>query len=151
MVAVVQFHVRRLGAMRQIALIVGQVLMAALTAVDLYQFLVADDGVGYFAARPRRLLFVGVIALVGGLFAFMLSRCSPLARRTLRLTALGGFAACITLCLALFAARLAPFASMVTEAGMWGWVIAALGSLLVVAVLVWLEFYRVWRQHEDVV
>jgi hypothetical protein len=137
--------------MRKIPLILGLMLVVALTVHDLYQFFVTDDGVGYFTAQPRRLLFVAGIALVGGLLAFAFSRFSPTARRTLRLTALGGFAACITLFLAVFATRLTSFASMVTESGMWGWVIAALVSLSVVAVLVWLEFYLVWRRHEDVV
>lgn len=137
--------------MRKIPLILGLMLVAALTVHDAYQFFVTDDGVGYFTSQPRRLLYVVGIAVVGGLLALAFSRFSPMTRRALRLTALGGFAACITAFLAIFATRLASFASMVTDSGMWGWVIAALISLSVVAVLVWLEFYLVWRRHEDVV
>ena len=134
--------------MRRIPLILGLMLLAGLTVHDTYQFFVTDDGVGYFTSQPHRLLYVAVIGVAGGVMALALSRLSPVARRRLRLLALGGFAACLTAFLAIFATRLASFASMVTESGMWGWVIAAFASLSVVAVLVWLEFYWVWSRHE---
>jgi hypothetical protein len=133
--------------MQKIPLIPGLMLVAALTVHDACQFLVTDDGVGYFTSQPRRLLYVAGIALIGGLLALAFSWLIPMTRRALRLTALGSFAACIMVFLTIFASRLASFASMVTESGMWGWVIAALASLSVVAVLVWLEFDLVWRRH----
>ena len=136
--------------MRKIPLILGLMLLAGLTVHDTYQFFVTDDGVGYFTSQPHRLLYVAVIGVVGGVMALAFSRLSPVARRALRLVALGGFGACVTAFLAIFAARLASFASMVTDSGMWGWVIAALASLSMVAVLVWLEFCFVWRRHETV-
>jgi hypothetical protein len=92
--------------MRRIPLILGLMLVAASTVHDCYQFLVTDDGVGYFASQPRRLLYVGGIALVGGLMALTFSRFSPIARRALRLTALGSYASCLTAFAAVFAARL---------------------------------------------
>ena len=136
--------------MRKISLILGLALLAVLTVWEAYDFLVTNDGVGYFTSNPRRLLYVVAIGVGGGLLALAFSRVSPVTRRALRLAALGGFAACVTAFLAVFATRLASFAPMVTESGMWGWVVAALASLSVVAVLVWLEFYLVWRRHETV-
>ena len=137
--------------MRKIPLILGLTLLAVLTVRDTYEFFGTDDGVGYFTSQPRRLLFVVFIGVTGGVLALALSRLSPVARRAFRLLALGEFATCVTGFLAIFAVRLASFASSITESGMWGWVVAALVSLSVVTILVWLEFYLVWRQHEPVV
>ena len=136
--------------MRKIPLILGLMLLVFLTIQDAYQFFVADDGVGYFTSQPSRLLYVAGIGVVGGIFALAFSRLSPVIRRTARLTTLGGFGACVTVFLAMFVARLVSFGSMITAAGRWGLVIGVLASLTVVAVLVWLEFYLVWRRHEDV-
>lgn len=136
--------------MQKIPLILGLMLLAALTVWEAYGFLVTNDGVGYFASHPRRLLYAVAIGVGGGFLTLAFSRVSPVTLRTLRLAALGGFAACVTLFLTIFATRLVSFAPMVTEAGMWGWVIAGLVSLLAVAALVWFEFYSVWRRHEDV-
>ena len=136
--------------MRKIPLILGLTLLAVLTVRDTYEFFVTDDGVGYFTSQPHRLFYVTIIGVVGGVLALAFSRLSPVARRAVRLLALGGFATCVTGLLAIFAARLASFSSMVTASGMWGWVVATLGSLSVVAVLLWFEFYLVWRRHETV-
>ena len=137
--------------MRKLSLILGLMLLVVLIAWEAYDFLTTNDGVGYFTSHPLRLLYVVGIGVVGGILALAFSRLSPVARRTLRLTALGGFGACVTAFLAIFTARLASFAAMVTESGAWGWVVAALVSLSVITVLVWLEFYLVWRRHENVV
>ena len=137
--------------MRKLPLMLGLMLLAVLTVWEAYDFLVTNDGVGYFTLHPRRLLYVVAIGVGGGLLAFGFSRLAPLPRRALKLAALGGFAACVTVFLIILAMRLASFAPMITESGMWGWVVTALASLTVVAVLVWLEFYSVWRQHEDAV
>ena len=136
--------------MRKIPLILGLTLLTILTVRDTYEFFMTDDGVGYFTSQPHRLLYVTIIGVVGGVLALAFSRLSPVARRTLRLVALGGFGMCITAFLAIFAARLASFTSMVTDSGLWGWVIAALVALSVATVLVWLEFYFAWRRHETV-
>ena len=137
--------------MRKLPFIFGIALLAVLIVWDTYDFFVTDDGVRYFTSQPRHLLSVAVLGVVGGVLALAFSRLSPVARRTLRLLALGGFATCVTGFLAIFGVRLASFASTVTESGMWVWVIAALASLSVIAVLIWLEFYLVWRRHENVV
>jgi hypothetical protein len=133
--------------MRKIALIFGLMLGAGLTGNEVYHFFVTDDGVGYFTSQPHRLLYVASLGVIGGLMALAFNRVSLVVRRTLRLVTLGGFGASATAFLAIFAANTASLASMVKASGMSGWVIAALASLSIVTVLVWLEFYFVWRQH----
>ena len=137
--------------MRKIPLIIGLTLLAALTASETYEFFITNDGIGYFTSQPHRLLYIVGIGVVGGALALAFSRLSPVTRRTLRLAVLGGFGVCVTVFLATFAARLTSFTSMVTGAGAWAWVITALISLSVIAVLIWLEFYFVWRRPVDAV
>jgi hypothetical protein len=137
--------------MRKIPLIFGLILLAILTVWETYNFFVTDDGIGYFTSQPRRLLYIAGIGVVGGVLTLTLSRLSPGARRTLRLAVLGSFGVCVTALLTTFAIRLASFASMVTDVAAWGWVITALISLSVLAVLTWLEFYLVWRRPDDAV
>lgn len=134
--------------MRKIPVIFGLILLAVLAVWEVYEFLVTNDGVGYFTSHPRRLIYVVATAVVGGVLVLAFSRLSPIARRCFRLAALGGFGACLTVFLGVCTARLVLFAAMVTDSGMWGWVIAALVSLSVVMILVWTEFYFVWRRHE---
>jgi FtsH-binding integral membrane protein len=137
--------------MRHLPLLLGLVVIVALTVHDLYQFFVTDAGVGYFSSEPRRLLYVVLLGVAGGIVASMISRFSPGSQRKLKLAVLGGFAAFLTCFLGLLVYHLAQTTPMVTKAGIWGWVIAATLSFAAVTVLVWWEFRQVWRSHEPCV
>jgi hypothetical protein len=134
--------------MRRISLILGLVLITVLIIHDLYEFFVTNQGLSYFSSEPRRLLYVVLLAVSGGVVALGISRLSPGSQRTLKLAALGTFGAAIVSVLGLFAYHLARLLPMMREAGVWGLIAAALVflSFSVVAVLVWLEFRQVWRQ-----
>ena len=133
--------------MRIIPLILGLAFVAVLSSLEVHDFFVTNDGISYFASHPRRLLYVAAIGIAGGLLALAFSRVSSVSRRVLKLAALGGFGACVTGYLAVFAARLASWPPMDTEFAIWGGVVAMLGSLSIVAALVWLEFYLVWSRR----
>jgi uncharacterized protein involved in response to NO len=137
--------------MRKLPLILGLVLLVLLTIHDTREFFATDEGVGYFTSHPNRLLYVVGVGVSAGLLALAFSRLSPTARRTLRLTTLGGFGTCITALLCIFATRLSSSSSQITDSGTWSWIVVVLASLSVISVLVWLEFYFVWRQREDTV
>jgi peptidoglycan/LPS O-acetylase OafA/YrhL len=122
--------------MRRLALILGLVLIAALTIQAGYDFILTSEGLRYFSSEPRRLLDVMFLGIAGGMIALGISRLSPASQRKLKLVALGGF----------LALALASAAATVTEAGMWGWAAAALVSLVVTAGSLYLEFRRVWRR-----
>jgi hypothetical protein len=132
--------------MRRLPLIIGLALIVALTVREFYEFFVTNEGVRYFSSEPRRLLYVVLLGLAGGLVAFGISRLSPGSQRTLKLTVLGTFGALLLGVLGLFAFHLTWAASMVSEAGIWGWLAAAFASFAVLAVLVWFEFRQVWRR-----
>src|SRR5258708_2248471 len=114
--------------MSRLPLILGLLLIVALTIRDVYEFVVSNEGVRYFSSDPRRLLYVVLLGVGGGVVAFMISRFSPEPQRKLKLAALGGFGALVTCVLGLFAYHLTWASRMVTEAGMWGWVAATLVS-----------------------
>lgn len=132
--------------MRRLPLILGLLLIVALTVHDVYAFFVTDEGIQYFSSAPRRLLYVVLLGVAGGIVAFMISRLSPASQRKLKLAALGGFGAFVICVVGLFAYYLSWAAPKITEASLWGWVAAALLSFIVVAAAVWLEFRHVWRQ-----
>lgn len=134
--------------MRRLPLIFGLVLLTVLTIHDLYGFFVTDEGIRYFSSDPRRLTYVLLLGIVGGVIAVGISRLSPGSLRSLKLTALGTFGTVLVSGLCLCGYHLASLLPMVREAGAWGLAAAALGflSLAVVAVLVWFEFRQVWRQ-----
>ena len=132
--------------MRRLALILGLVLIIAMTVREVYDFFVTNEGIRYFSSQPRRLLYVMLLGAAGGMVALGISRLPPGSRRTLRLAALGTLGTFLIGILAAFAYHLISWASMVTEAGMWGWVAAGYASFVVIAGLVWLEFRHVWRQ-----
>jgi hypothetical protein len=132
--------------MRRLALILGLVLIAALTIQAGYDFILTSEGLRYFSSEPRRLLDVMFLGIAGGMIALGISRLSPASQRKLKLVALGGFGGLALGFLALLALALASAAATVTEAGMWGWAAAALVSLVVTAGSLYLEFRRVWRR-----
>ena len=132
--------------MRHLFLFLCLILIVAFTAQDLYQFYVTNAGVSYFSSEPRRLLYVVLLGVAGGIVALMIGRHSPGSQRNLKLTVLGGFAVFLTGFLGLFAYHLTVVAHMVTKAGMWGWVTASIVSFATVTAVVWLEFRQVWRK-----
>ena len=132
--------------MRRFPLIFGLLLIVALTVRDLYGFFVPDEGVRYFSSDPRRLLYVVLLGVAGGIAALMISRSSPGSQRKLKLAALGGFGVFVICVVGLYAYYLTRAAPTITEACMWAWVAAALLSFMVVAATVWLEFRHVRRQ-----
>lgn len=133
--------------MRRVPLILGLLLITALIIHDVYEFFVTNEGIRYFSSEPRRLLYVMLLGIAGGIVAFGISRFSPASQRLLRLTALGGFGVLLVGALAFFGYL---FHLLVVAAPkdtrMWGWIAAAFFSVAVAAVLVWLEFRQVWRQ-----
>ncbi len=132
--------------MRRLPLILGLTLIVAMTLWEVYDFFVTNEGLRYFSSEPRRLVYVVLLGLAGGLVALAISRRSPASRRTLKLTTLGTFGTLLLGVLGLFAYHLTWAAPMVTEAGMWDWIATAFLLFAVMAVLVWLEFRQVWRR-----
>jgi hypothetical protein len=133
--------------MRRIPLILGLVLIAALIIHDVYEFLVTNEGIHYFSSEPRRLLYVMLFGIAGGIVAFGISRFSPASQRKLKLTALGGFGVLLVAALAFFEYLFHLLVETTpNDTRMWGWIAAAFFSIAVVAGLVWLEFRQVWRQ-----
>lgn len=134
--------------MRRIPLMLGLVLITGLIIHDLYEFFVTNEGIRYFSSDPRRLIYVLLLGVAGGVIAVGISRLSPSYLRALKLAALGTLGTVLVSGLCLFAYYLALLLPMVPEAGVWGLAAAALGftSFAVVAVLVWLEFRQIWRQ-----
>jgi hypothetical protein len=132
--------------MRRLSLIFGLVLIAALTVHEVYEFLVTNEGIRYFSSQPRRLLYVMMLGVAGGIVACGISRLSPGSQRKLKLTTLGAIGTILPGAFGCLGFVLTWAAPMVTESGMWGWMAAALVLFAVLGGLVWLEFRQVWRQ-----
>jgi hypothetical protein len=133
--------------MRRIPLILGLVLVAALIVHDVYEFFVTNEGIRHFSSEPRRLLYVMLLGIAGGMVAFGISRFSPASQRKLKLMALGGFGVLLVGALAFFGYLSYLLATApLKQAQLWGWIAAAFCSVAVAAVLVWLEFRQVWIQ-----
>ena len=132
--------------MRRIPLMLGLVLIAGLMIQDIYEFVVQNKGIHYFASDPKRLLHVILLSLAGGLIALGISRLSTNSRRRLKLVALGIFGALLTGGLGFFAFVIASIKTMERETEIFWWVIVGLLGMGVAAGLVWLEFRQVWRE-----
>ena len=135
--------------MRRIPLILGLVLITGLIIRDVYEFFVTNEGIRYFSSEPRRLLYVMLLGIVGGIVALGISRSSPASQRKLKLVALGGFGSLLVVALAFFSYLFYHLAvAGLAEALKWVWIAWAMAfvPMAVAAALVWLEFRRVWRQ-----
>lgn len=72
-------------------------LLLLMLAGDVYRFIYIDDGIRYFSEEPERLLWVGLIALAGGLATVVVVRLSPIAQRRLKIVVLSGFGIALVL------------------------------------------------------
>ena len=132
--------------MRRWPLDLGLVLIAALTALDLYLVLAPEAEIYCFAWQPARLVYVALLGGAGGIVALVISRLPAAARRILKLATLAGMGALLTCELGFCACFLPHVASAGREGRFLGPPAAAVLSLLVVTAMVWLEFGRVWRK-----
>ena len=132
--------------MRRLSVLFGLTLILVMAAWEIYGFFARNEGIGYFASEPKRLLHVGILALAGGLVAFVIARLSPGSQRRLKLIALGTYGTLLFVFLGLLMWLSVWGASGITKAGMWGWVGAGCLSIAVSAALVWLEFWQVWSR-----
>jgi hypothetical protein len=133
--------------MHRLPLILGLVLIFALTVWGLYDFFITNEGVRYFSTEPRRLLDAVLLGVFGGLGAFGISRLSSSSQGSLKLAALGISGAFLLGVQGLFAYNLPWAAPIVSEAGMWGWIAAAFVSFSVMTVLVLIEFLKVYKRN----
>jgi hypothetical protein len=135
--------------MRRIPLILGLVLITGLIIHDIYEFFVTNEGIRYFSSEPRRLLYVMLLGVVGGLVAFRISRLSPASQRSLKLLALGGFGTLLVVAVAFFGYLFYRLAVAGLQDGLgWVWTAWAVAfvPMTLAASMVWMEFRQVWRQ-----
>ena len=132
--------------MRRLPFILGLALIVAMTIREVYDFLVTNEGVRYFSSDPRRLLYVILLGVGGGLSTLWISGLSPGFRRRLKLAALGAFGVFLTGGLAFFCFVITTTAPMARETGRFWWMIAGLLGMCFAVGLVWWEFYHEWRR-----
>jgi len=123
------------------------IIAASVVAVWLISSTVRDlsDAVQHFSSQPRDLLYVLVIAVLGGFAALGFTRLSPRTQRHVRIFAWGAAATTLTLFVGYFAFRLASLSSLVVESGGSPWVALALLLFSGIAAYLWFEFYRAWK------
>ena len=134
--------------MRRSILVLGLAILSVAAFREIYDFVVTNDGIHYFASRPQRLLNISGIALAGGVLTLLISKLSPTARRRLTLVTLASIAAIATMIVAAFVAAMTTYSSEITDLGSWRLSLLALGSLAAVASVVWFEFVFTLRRDE---
>jgi hypothetical protein len=127
--------------MKRWSVILAAVAVGVWLVADMVHEFFANDTLGYFATDPTRLLYVGAIAIVGGLLALGFDRLSPRIKRQVRVFAWGAAASIVTVFLVWFAFSLASLSSFVIEAG-GGWVAVILLPFVSLVAYLWFEFYR---------
>ncbi len=135
--------------MRFVPLILGLMLMASMTVLEIYDFLITNAGIAYYSSDSSRFMPVVILAFVGGVLALGISRLSPGSQRILKLAALGAVGAVLlhTLSMLIFLLNsLARIETIEIEAHSIGWIAAAVASSIVLAVFVCWEFWQTWRR-----
>jgi hypothetical protein len=124
-------------------------LMAFEMAWIAYEFLVVNEGIQYFASRPRQLLLVLGIALAGTGLVVAFSRLSSSLRRGLALVLLGSVATGTTAFLGLFINDLITLPPPLLETGLREGLLLVVPAFLLAASLFWFEFVRLLRQKRE--
>jgi hypothetical protein len=123
--------------------VVALVVICALA--DLIHEFYANDTLDYFVSEPGRLLYVAVIAVVGGLLVLVFSRLPRQAQCRIRLFGWGGAASLLT---TFFGYSLYQSVSLsrVIVANIGGrWLLLVPLMLGAMAAYLWFEFYRAWK------
>jgi hypothetical protein len=132
--------------MKRFWFILGLLIVAALTAQELYDFIITNRGVEYFSSRPQRLIYVAGVAVVGGLVTFGYGRLSVGWQRTARLSVLAAMAVALTgFCcyMAVAAVRILAEPSFSS----FRWPVAGCWLLfLAFAAWLWFEFWHLLRR-----
>ena len=129
---------------------VGVVIMIALAIVwTIYEFVVVNEGIRYFASRPQHLLHVLGFALAGTGLVVAFSRLSSRLRRGLGLALLGSVASGTAAFLGLFIHDLITLPQPLLESGLREGLLLVVPAFLLAASLFWFEFVRLLRQKRD--
>jgi hypothetical protein len=126
--------------MKKWSIIIAAGLVAAWLVVDSVRDF--SEAIRHFSSQPHELLYVGGIAVLGGLAALGYNRLSPRTQRQFRVFAWGAAASTLNSFVGYFAFRLAFLRSLVVESGGTGWVLLALLLFGGIAAYLWFEFYR---------
>ena len=133
--------------MKKWSVVVVVALFAIWAAQDIIHDFIASDTIHYFTDQPHRLLYVVLIAVTGGLVAFVLDRLTPRARRSVRLLTFASAASCATLYIGYFLFELARLRSPLRAFDGTGWFALLPLCIGIVAALLWFEFYRVLKRR----
>ena len=122
-------------------------LFAIVAVVDVVHDFVTNDPVHYFIEQPRHLLLVAIIAITGGLIAFVFDRLSPQLKSSVKLFTLGSVASCLTVLTGYFTFEVARLSSLLGSSdGRRAFMLVPL-CLGLVVVLLWLEFFQVFKKR----
>jgi hypothetical protein len=127
-------------------LVLGGGLIVVALLWCLYEFVVINDGIAYYASNPGRLLYAILAGLIAGAVAVGIGRMSPKAQHRLKVAGLATLGTVLILAILAVVWVLRSAGPMPEEMGFRGWSVAGFLGWLVATVLVWLEFRRVLRQ-----
>jgi len=128
--------------MKKLSVIIAVTLFAVFAIADLVHDFMTNDPVHYFSEQPHQLLVVAVVAVVGGLVAFLFYRLSPHCQRRVKLVTMGSAASFVTVCGVYFGYQF-------LHLSVFGGYTLALAFLCVgtIAALLWFEFYQICRSR----
>ena len=125
--------------MRKLPFILVLIFFVVLTATEVGDFLVRDEGVSYFKNDWRRLLYILAIGLMGGLFFGLFTLLSKKMQARIKFMVSGFTAFCCT-CFTIF------FLAEMVRLGVWASqnrnsaeIVSIFASAAVVNAVLWLE------------
>jgi len=128
--------------MKKWSTISAGIIFAIFAVTDLVHDFVSNDPIGYFSAEPHRLLYVVVIAVIGGFAALGFSQLSPRAKRHVQVFAWGSAASALTTIASYLASCFFSISSFIIESGSTAWILFVPLIFIGIAVYFWLGFYQ---------
>jgi len=128
--------------MRHFKHIIIWAVIALGVAWQLCHWYFVDEGPAYFASDWRRLLFLAVISVGGGLATLAFMRLPDTARQRLTTTSFAIGTVSVTWCFGYFVWQFVRLRSFLAEIGDL-WILALIGiGFLVLLAFVWFSFWR---------
>jgi hypothetical protein len=114
-----------------------------------YEFVVVNEGIQYFASRPQRLFHILGIALAGTGLLVVFGRLSSRLRRGFGLLLLGSVAAVTSVFFVVFVHDLISLPAPLVQSGLREGLLFVVLAFLLAASLFWFEFVRLLRQKRE--
>lgn len=135
--------------MRHIPLILGLTILLGLSIVEIYDFLVVNEGIEFYSSQPVRIRYILGLGVAGGVCAIIIGRLSSDVQHRLKVMALGVFGLVTTGAFVFFTYYVVMNCPQIDDPVLTTWLVVIPVAWASISGLLWYEFSRILRRKKS--